>query len=72
MQEGIEESPKTLRQGSSDIRQFLQSTGKEIDHILGTNFHYLENHIKKTLNGELKHFNFCKLNEHYKIPKRIF
>lgn len=52
MQEGIEESPKTLRQGSSDIRQFLQSTGKEIDHILGTNFHYLENHIKKTLNGE--------------------
>lgn len=52
MQEGIEESPRTLRQGSSDIRQFLQSTGKEIDHILETNFHYLETHIKKTLNGK--------------------
>lgn len=52
MQEGIDESPVTLRQGSTDIKQFLKSTGWEIDHILKTNFRFLETHIKQTLNGE--------------------
>lgn len=68
MQQGVENITTSARYGVDDTREFLQSTSRQISHLLDTNYQELSSQLKKTLN-EASDIIIQRLEEESKAEK---